>query len=220
MHELSLSKFNKCNCVALLNTLYPLEEASINAHLTASVLSQQRKALWKYIVGVERHGAQILDGVRDARGTTNTDWANIAGAVHAYARAALDMIRTAEDVARPASFGSYGSSFLSDNDDDAELEPTSPKHALGRRRSSAGLAGGGNESSEGELVGGGVRRSRLEKIVRGLAKLSKRGDTSHSHSHSHSHSNSGSNSNSNSNGNGNSIRRDNWNRSYYDLGSW
>ena len=171
------------------------------------MLSQQRKELWKYIVGVERCGVQILDGVRDARGTNNTDWANIAGAVHAYARAALDMIRTAEDAARPASFGSYGSSFLSDNDDDAELEPTSPKHALSRRRSSAGLASGGNESSEGELAGGGgVRRSRLEKIVRGLAKLSKRGDTSHGHSHSHS--------------NSNSIRKENWNRSYYDLGSW
>lgn len=210
IHELSLPKFNKCNCVALLNTLYPLEEATINAHLTAGVLSQQRKALWKYIVGVERHGVHVLDSVRDARGTANTDWANIAATVHAYARAALDLIRAAEDAARPASLGSYGSSFLSDNDgdDDAasiELEPTSPKHSLSRRsRSSAGLVGG-SESSEGEPAYASGRRSRLEKIVRGLAKLSKRGDTH------------GSTSTSTSIRKDSWAFKDNWNRSYYDF---
>ncbi|KAF8537110.1 hypothetical protein BDD12DRAFT_918164 [Trichophaea hybrida] len=153
VNELSLPRFNKCNCVALLNTLYPLEEEDINVHLTATVLSNQRKALWKYIIGVEKNGVGILDTVRDAN-----NWKNTSDFVHQYTKAALDMIQKAEDLSRPTSYGSFQS------DTSVEVEPTSPKKSNVRRHRDS------NESSEGEFEGTG-RRSTLEKIVRGLAKL-------------------------------------------------
>jgi hypothetical protein len=147
-----LPHFNKCNAVALLNTLYPIEEEDINSVLTSVMLSQQRQALWKYIVGVERSGPGKLDTVRN-----QGDWEKISDAIHDYCHRSLVMIQLAEDLSRPASFGSFQS--------DVSLEmPSSPKQSFGRRDS-------GNDSSESEFEASG-KRSTLEKIVRGLSKLS------------------------------------------------
>jgi len=102
---------------------------------------------------VEKNGPRVLDTVRDAN-----NWKNTSDFVHQYTKASLDMIQRTEDLSRPTSFGSFQS------DTSVELEPTSRKQSLvGRHRDS-------NESSEGEFEGTG-RRSTLEKIVRGLAKL-------------------------------------------------
>jgi len=152
VNELALPRFNKCNCVAFLNTLYPIEEEDINAVLTANTLAVQRQALWKYIIAVERNGPGILDTVRN-----QTEWKRISDNVHDYCERSLAMIQTAEDLARPASLGSFQS------DISVEMEPISPKNSFGRRDS-------GNESSESEFEASG-KRSTLEKIVRGLAKL-------------------------------------------------
>jgi hypothetical protein len=153
VHELSLPHFNKYNAVALLNTLYPIAEDDVNNVLTASMLSQQRQALWKYIVSVEKSGPGRLDSVRD-RG----DWEKTSNTVQDYCHRSLVMIQLAEELSRPASFGSFQS--------DTSLDvPSSPKPSLIRRDSSA------NESSESEFEGT-AKRSTLEKIVRGLAKLS------------------------------------------------
>lgn len=158
-NELALPRFNKCNCVAFLNTLYPIEEEDINAVLTASTLAVQRQALWKYIIAVEKNGPGILDAVRN-----QSEWEKISNNVYDYCERSLAMIQTAEDLARPASYGSFRS------DASVEMmEPISPKNSYGRRDS-------GNDSSESEFEGTG-KRSTLEKIVRGLAKL---GVSSHS----------------------------------------
>ena len=147
-----MPRFNKCNCVAFLNTLYPIDEEDINAVLTASTLALQRRALWKYIIAVERNGPDILDTVRN-----QTEWEKISSLFHDYCERSLSMIQNAEDLVRPASYGSFRS------DTSVEMEPISHKSSFGRRDN-------GNDSSESEFEGSG-KRSTLEKIVRGLAKL-------------------------------------------------
>lgn len=152
VHELSGSQFNKCNAVALLNTLYPIEEEDINQSLTSSVLSQQRQALWKYIVAVEKSGPGKLDSVRN-----QGDWEKVSNQVQDYCHRSLVIIQLSEELSRPESFGSYHS-------DSSVDMPTSPKQSTGRRDS-------GHDSSESEFEGP-AKKSTLEKIVRGLAKLS------------------------------------------------
>jgi hypothetical protein len=152
INELSLPRFNKCNCVALLNTLYPIEEQDINNVLNSATLSQQRQALWKYIISVEKNGPNRLDPVRN-----QGDWRRISDIVYEYCQRSLALIQAAEDLSRPASYGSFRS------DSTVAMEPASPKQSFGRRDS-------GNDSSEGESEGSG-KKSTLEKIVRGLAKL-------------------------------------------------
>jgi hypothetical protein len=153
VHELSMPQFNKYNAVALLNTLYPIAEEDVNSVLTAATLSQQRQALWKYIVSVERSGPARVNSV-----SNQGDWEKISNSVQDYCHRSLVMIQLSEELSRPASFGSFQS--------DTSLDlPSSPKPSFTRRDSSA------NESSESEFEGT-AKRSTLEKIVRGLAKLS------------------------------------------------
>jgi hypothetical protein len=140
----------------MLNTLYPIEEPDINNHLTAAVLKDQRLALWKYISTVEKKGPSALDPVRNANG----GWERVYDAVYLYSRLALQQIQRAEDLSRPSSFGSFQS------DSSVELEPASPKQPLATPQ----LTRRNSDSSE-EDFSVSEKRSTLEKIVRGLAKL-------------------------------------------------
>lgn len=61
INELSLTPFNKHNCVAMLNTLYPPVSASQpTSKLTPTILKRQRDGFFKYIQGVEKSGPRIL----------------------------------------------------------------------------------------------------------------------------------------------------------------
>jgi hypothetical protein len=66
INELSLTPFDKGNCLAMLNTLYPPINPNTGhfvqptAQLTAQVLSQQRNGFFKYISAVEKAGATVL----------------------------------------------------------------------------------------------------------------------------------------------------------------
>lgn len=155
MNELSMNKFNKYNCVALLNTLYPINEADINQHLSAKVLADQRQGLWKYIIAVEKNGPAILDSVLGANG----GWESVSDSTHMFCRVAVDIIEKAEQCARPTSFGS----FVSDSSVE-DLSDSRP--STGRGRSNTDSC----EVSvwETEVPG---KRSKLEKLVKGLQKL-------------------------------------------------
>ncbi|KAI6874043.1 hypothetical protein KC338_g1384 [Hortaea werneckii] len=64
INELSLLPFNKHNCVAMLNTLYPpVVSTQPTAALTPDVLKAQRDGFFKYILSVERHGPRILNNL-------------------------------------------------------------------------------------------------------------------------------------------------------------
>ena len=169
INELSMPQFNKCNCVAMLNTLYPLEEEDINEYLTAPVLLSQRQALWRYITGVEKNGAGILDSVLQ----TNGGWEHINETVYLYTRSALEMIQRAEDIARPTSYGSF------ESDTSAEVDSfiLSPKQSF-TSHDSARQIDSANDSSDSEVG----KRSTLEKIFGGLAKLRHSASRSNVHS--------------------------------------
>ncbi|PWW80621.1 hypothetical protein C7212DRAFT_350036 [Tuber magnatum] len=161
LHELSITPFNKFNCIATLNTLYPIEEADINSYLPAPTLASQRHALWRYITGVEKNGPGILESVR----TGNGGWAGVSEAVNAYLRLSLDMIQRADELARPSSIGSFQS------DDSMDVGATSiARTAPERKRKKGGFLRRdtiGSETSEEE----DGKASTLERIVRGLARL-------------------------------------------------
>ena len=64
INELSLLPFNKHNCVAMLNTLYPpVVTNQPTSTLTPEVLKGQRDGFFKYIVSVEKHGPRILNNL-------------------------------------------------------------------------------------------------------------------------------------------------------------
>lgn len=61
INELSLLPFNKHNCHAMLNTLYPpVVSTPPTSRLTSSILRAQRDGFFKYIQSVEKSGPRIL----------------------------------------------------------------------------------------------------------------------------------------------------------------
>ena len=157
--ELKSPNFNKYNCVALLNTFYFIDEKPINSHMNAQVIAAQRAALWKYITSVESSGVQILDSVCQSHG----GWEAVSNNTDMYCRVALDLIQRAEELGRPVSYGSYVSE-ASSNERNNSIELDCALTETSRRGSQQGV-------SDSEQEGPG-KKSTLEKIVRGLQKLS------------------------------------------------
>lgn len=157
INELSLEPFNKFNCIAILNTLYPIEEPDVNEYLTAAMLAHQRYALWRYITGVERNGSAILETLR----TSSGGWAGVSEAVHAYLRLSLDMVHKADELARPSSIDS------SQTEDTIDIIAAVRSQERKRKKTSF-LKRDTIISSDEDL---GVKSSTLERIVRGLARL-------------------------------------------------
>ncbi len=66
INELSLTPFDKGNCLAMLNTLYPPINMNAGhfvqptAQLTPQILTQQRTQFFKYITAVEKTGPSVL----------------------------------------------------------------------------------------------------------------------------------------------------------------
>ena len=99
VNEMSLRPFNKQNCLAMLNTLYPplLNSAQFVAptkQLTQQILSEQRKAFFRYIQGVERSGIQVLKTVmtQHARNGEETGWPKVREDLENYLRMATAVI--------------------------------------------------------------------------------------------------------------------------------
>jgi hypothetical protein len=70
INEMSLAPFNKHNCLAMLNTLYPpppppqaaspVSQTSSSAVLPPTTLLKQRQVFFNYIQSVEKHGVRML----------------------------------------------------------------------------------------------------------------------------------------------------------------
>ncbi|KAI9799197.1 MAG: hypothetical protein M1825_004840 [Sarcosagium campestre] len=97
INEMSLLPFNKANCIAMLNTLYPPTVSSQpTRRLTKEVLQSQREGFFRYIQGVEKNGPSILQnlmlqGRRPQHGDAN-GWASVREVVDMYLRAANQII--------------------------------------------------------------------------------------------------------------------------------
>jgi hypothetical protein len=119
-NELSLFPFNKANCLAMLNTLYPpvrmRSDAFVQptAQLTPQILSEQRKAFFEFITKVEKNGAAILSGFmnRNKRPGDSSGWTSFRETLDNYLHMANGVIEASYEITgrgnspTAASFGS------------------------------------------------------------------------------------------------------------------
>ncbi|KIX06910.1 uncharacterized protein Z518_04886 [Rhinocladiella mackenziei CBS 650.93] len=86
INELSLTPFNKANCLAMLSTLYPPITIQPTAQLTPKVLADQGKGFFKYITAVERHGPSVLSKLMDQgkRPEDATGWTGLRETLDDY----------------------------------------------------------------------------------------------------------------------------------------
>lgn len=101
INELSLLPFNKHNCVAMLNTLYPpVMSTQPTAKLTRQVLKNQRDGFFKYIQSVEKNGSHVLRTLMQ-QGKAPTDvngWPAVTRTLGLYLQLATSMIKSCAEI--------------------------------------------------------------------------------------------------------------------------
>lgn len=79
LNELSIVPYNKANCIAMLNTLYPPpvpaapQTTQPTAQITSQVLSVQRSGFFRYIHAVEKSGTSILKAMYEQNKNPNDE---------------------------------------------------------------------------------------------------------------------------------------------------
>ncbi|XRM38195.1 hypothetical protein ABZX51_001626 [Aspergillus tubingensis] len=107
INEMLMEPFNKANCIAMLNTLFPpVTEATVSptSHLTPQILKSQRDGFFRYIAAVEVNGPEVLTKViaQGAPKGSDNGWPLIREALDKYLRAANEMIDECTTVSSPA----------------------------------------------------------------------------------------------------------------------
>lgn len=105
INELSLNPFNKSNCIAMLNTLYPpvittTKFVQPTAQLTPQILSSQRTGFFRYITAVEKNGNSVLTSLIDQNkrpGETN-GWTALRDTLDSYVRMANSVIDECNEI--------------------------------------------------------------------------------------------------------------------------
>ncbi|EHA24104.1 hypothetical protein ASPNIDRAFT_53243 [Aspergillus niger ATCC 1015] len=97
INEMLMEPFNKANCIAMLNTLFPpVTEATVppTSHLTLQVLKSQRDGFFRYIAAVEVNGPDVLTKViaQGAPEGSDNGWPLIREALDKYLRTANEII--------------------------------------------------------------------------------------------------------------------------------
>ena len=90
-----LEPFNKANCIAMLNTLYPPSTTTPpTPQLTPSILASQRNAFFRYIQAVEKNGKSVLTNLENQsrRPQDENGWPVVREIVDKYLRAANAII--------------------------------------------------------------------------------------------------------------------------------
>jgi hypothetical protein len=99
INEIWLEPFNKANCLAMLNTLFPpvtpfTATKVPNGELNPEDLSRQRQCFFNYIKSVERHGKAAIENVlkSGARPGEETAWPLVHEFLQRYLDVAHDTI--------------------------------------------------------------------------------------------------------------------------------
>lgn len=92
-----LEPYNKANCIAMLNTLFPPVTPSakhLTSQLTPGILKSQRDGFFRYISAMDSNGKHILDDIRGqgARAGDKDGWPLVYAALDNYLRLAKEMI--------------------------------------------------------------------------------------------------------------------------------
>ncbi|KAF2835160.1 hypothetical protein M501DRAFT_1008751 [Patellaria atrata CBS 101060] len=109
VNEFRLKPFNKHNCLAMLNTLYPpLLSTAPTRNLTPETLKGQRDVFFRYIGGVEKKGPSVLDplitfGARKERGEED-GWGLVQNSLEEYLRITLSIL---DDCAEVTGVGDF-----------------------------------------------------------------------------------------------------------------
>lgn len=105
VNEMSLTPFDKQNCLAMLNTLFPpaLNQSQFvkpTKQLTQEVLQEQRKGFFRYITSVEKKGTAVLQMVMNQHKRPGDDngWPKTREDLDNYLRMANDVINECLDI--------------------------------------------------------------------------------------------------------------------------
>ena len=143
INELSLQPFNKANCFAMLNTLYPPTGLAPNKfvqptqQLTPLVLTQQRNGFFRYISAVERNGTSVLTSLMDQhrREGDATGWPSLRDTIDNYLRIANSIIDECLEITGHGASPTAASFASLEFDED------------GRRKVDSGISFGSSSSS-------------------------------------------------------------------------
>ncbi|KAF9882593.1 hypothetical protein FE257_006222 [Aspergillus nanangensis] len=108
INEMLITPYNRANCIAMLNTLFPPVTSSTvtpTTQLTPPILKSQRDGFFRYISAIDKNGSGILDKViaqGAPEGETN-GWPLVRDALDRYLRATNDIIDECLMVRSPAS---------------------------------------------------------------------------------------------------------------------
>jgi len=111
INEMSLVPFNKHNCHAMLNTLYPpVASAQPTSRLTPAMLTNQRDGFFKYIKAVEQRGPGVLGNLikQNKQPGDETGWPEVARTLEKYLRLANSIITESQEVNSVDYFGDVG----------------------------------------------------------------------------------------------------------------
>lgn len=104
---MSLLPFNKHNCIAMLNTLYPpVVRSNPSPKLTLAILEKQRDGFFRYIKAVETRGCGVLQTLQKqgaAEGEAN-GWPDVHRNLEKYLRLTNSMIQECQDITNVSSF--------------------------------------------------------------------------------------------------------------------
>ncbi|KAI4718263.1 hypothetical protein E4T48_05578 [Aureobasidium sp. EXF-10727] len=101
INELSLTPFNKHNCIAMLNTLYPpIVSSQPTSKLTPGILKKQRDTFFKYIQAVEKSGPAVLVNLiqQGKRPTDENGWASTRNTLDMYLQVANSLISECQEI--------------------------------------------------------------------------------------------------------------------------
>ncbi|GAB7348372.1 hypothetical protein MBLNU459_g6809t2 [Dothideomycetes sp. NU459] len=107
INELSLTPFNKHNCVAMLNTLYPpVVSSQPTSKLTPTILKNQRDGFFKYIQGVEKSGPKILVNLmqQGRKADEENGWPAVRNTLELYLMAANSVLSECIEVSDVTAF--------------------------------------------------------------------------------------------------------------------
>ncbi|PGG95299.1 hypothetical protein AJ79_10136 [Helicocarpus griseus UAMH5409] len=199
INEMLLPPFNKAQCVAMLNTLFPAVISVRPAvHVCQRVLLEERHRFFKYICQVEEKGPSALDTLiaKDKRPGESTGWPVVHEYINKYLCAATDIINECFEVNGRESLEEQSGSRRHNKGRkvDSGISFGSNASTDHQRPSTSGSAGTHkNHSNNSSISGPNILNkplppspapktpkpsSTLERIGRELRKMRSRGDFS------------------------------------------
>ncbi|EME42236.1 hypothetical protein DOTSEDRAFT_73155 [Dothistroma septosporum NZE10] len=180
INELSLSPFNKHNCVAMLNTLYPPMgmPAQPTTKLTPAVLKSQRDGFFKYVQAVEKSGARILNNLmaqgKDEKYGDRYGWAAVVRTLSMYLQLANSIINDClvivdiQDVSPQKKRESNQSRHTRKADSGISFTSIKDDRRPSTRGTYSEMPVSPTESTRPKTPGGVRSGTALEKLARGL----------------------------------------------------